>query len=168
MDNPRFAKTIFALLLAAFYFNWMRIYSELPQKIAIHFGFDGTPNGWAPKDGLLWTTLIVAAILSVTVLLPPRLIRSLASDRMNLPNKEYWLAPEHREQTMGFIEAQSVWFGCAVLLVLFTAFWLAARANLAPDKRFDSDTMWTALGIFFVVVIVWMVHFVRHFYRVPK
>jgi hypothetical protein len=35
-------------------------------------------------------------------------------------------------------------------------------------KHFDSHTMWTALGVFFFVVVVWMIHFVQHFYRVPE
>ena len=86
---------------------------------------------------------------------------------MNLPHRAYWLAPERRKQTMGFIEAQGIWFGCGVLLLLYTAFQLAVDANLSPDKRFNSHTMWNALGVFFFVVLVWMIHFVRHFYRVP-
>lgn len=167
MNNLRVARAVYALLLAFGYFNWMRIYPKLPQRIAVHFGYDGTPNGWAPKDGLLWTTLVVLAILSVTTMGIPRLVTAVSGDRMNLPHRAYWLAPERRKQTMGFIEAQGIWFGCAVLLLLYTAFQLAVDANLSPDKRFNSRTMWNALGVFFFVVVVWMIHFVRHFYRVP-
>lgn len=168
MNNLRVARAAYALLLAFGYFNWMRIYPKLPQRIAVHFGYDGTPNGWAPKDGLLWTTLIVLAILSVTTMGIPRLVTAVSGDRMNLPHRAYWLAPERRKQTMSFIEAQSIWFGCAVFLLLYTSFQLAMEANLSPGKRFDSDTMWTALGLFFFLVAVWMIHFVRHFYRVPE
>ena len=167
MNNLRVARVVYALLLAFGYFDWMRIYPRLPQRIAVHFGYDGTPNQWAPKDGLLWTALIVLAILTVTSMGVPRLVTAISGDRMNLPHRAYWLAPERRQQTMGFIEAQSIWFGCAVLLLLYTAFQLAMDANLSPDKRFDSHTMWTALGVFFFVVVVWMIHFVRHFCRVP-
>lgn len=167
MNNLRVARAVYALLLAFGYFNWMRIYPRLPQSIAVHFAHDGTPNGWAPKDGLLWMTLIVLAILSVTTMGIPRLIAAVSGDRMNLPRRAYWLAPQRRKQTMGFIEAQGIWFGCAVLLLLYTAFQLVVDANLSPDKRFNSQTMWNALGVFFFVVAVWMIHFVRHFYRVP-
>jgi Protein of unknown function (DUF1648) len=167
MDNLRVARAVYALLLAFGYFDWMRIYPKLPQRIAVHFAYDGTPNGWAPKDGVLWTTLIVLAILSVTTMGISRLIAAVPDDRMNLPHRAYWLAPERRKQTMGFIEVQGIWFGCAVLLLVYTAFQLAVDANLSPDKRFNSNTMWNALGVFFFVVAVWMIHFVRHFYRVP-
>ena len=167
MNNLRVARAVYVLVLAFGYFNCMRIYPKLPQRIAVHFGYDGTPNGWAPKDGLLWTTLIVLAILSVTTMGIPRLVTAVSGDRMNLPHRAYWLAPECRKQTMGFIEAQGIWFGCGVLLLLYTAFQLAVNANLSPDKRFNFHTMWNALGVFFFVAVVWMIHFVQHFYRVP-
>ena len=168
MNHLRVARAVYALLLTFGCFNWMRIYPKLPQRIAVHFGYDGTRNGWAPKDGLLWTILVVVVILSVTTMGIPRLVAAVSGDRMNLPHRAYWLASERRKQTMGFIEAQGIWFGCAVLLLLYTAFQLAMNANLSPDKHFDSHTMWTALGVFFFVVVVWMIHFVRHFYRVPE
>lgn len=167
MNNLRVARAVYVLVLAFGYFNCMRIYPKLPQRIAVHFGYDGTPNGWAPKDGLLWTTLIVLAILSVTTMGIPRLVTAVSGDRMNLPHRAYWLAPKRRKQTMGFIEAQGIWFGCGVLLLLYTAFQLAVNANLSPDKRFNFHTMWNALGVFFFVAVVWMLHFVQHFYRVP-
>lgn len=167
MNNLRVARAVYVLVLAFGYFNWMRIYPKLPQRIAVHFGYDGTPNGWAPKDGLLWTTLIVLAILSVTTMGIPRLVTAVSGDRMNLPHRAYWLAPECRKQTMGFIEAQGIWFGCGVLLLLYAAFQLAVNANLSPDKRFNFHTMWNALGVFFFVAVVWVLHFVQHFYRVP-
>lgn len=168
MNNPRLARVVYLLLLAFAYFNWLLTYSKLPQRIAVHFGYDGKPNGWAPKDGLLWTTLIVLVIVTLTTLGIPRLITAVSGDRMNLPHRAYWLASERRQETMGFLEAQSTWFGCAVLLLLYTAFQLAMNANLSPDAHFDSRTMWTALVVFFFVVVAWMIHFLQHFYRVPE
>jgi hypothetical protein len=105
MNHLGVARAVYALLLTFGCFNWMRIYPKLPQRIAVHFGYDGTPNGWAPKEGFLWTILIVVAILSVTTIGMPRLVTAFSGDRMNLPHRAYWLASERWKQTMGFIEA---------------------------------------------------------------
>lgn len=44
MNNLRVARAVYVLLLAFGYFNWMWTYPKLPQKIAVHFSYDGTPT----------------------------------------------------------------------------------------------------------------------------
>lgn len=99
--------------------------------------------------------------------LAPRQIAAQPNARINLPNRDYWLAPERREQTMRFISATMAWFGCEILLVLISGTFLALRANLATDHRFNSEAMLTVLICFLAGLLGLLVRLVRHFQRVP-
>jgi len=73
-----------------------------------------------------------------------------------------------REETMRFISATMAWFGCGILLVLISGTFLALRANLATDHRFNSEAMLAVLVCFLVGLLVLLVRLVRHFQRVPS
>ncbi|HKM82207.1 MAG TPA: hypothetical protein VJY15_14750 [Candidatus Acidoferrum sp.] len=66
-----------------------------------------------------------------------------------------------------FIAAQMAWFGCAILFIVLFGTYLAIRANLSPDRHFDNDTMIKVLAAFLFMTVLWIVHFLRHFYRLP-
>ncbi len=167
MDDPRFPKTIYALMLVAGLIQWVRYYPLLPERMAAHFNYEGHPNGWQPKDGFFLLMLAVVGVTAVIPFLSPRLIASRPNDQINLPHRSYWLAPVRREATIRFIAAQMAWFGCGVLFVLLFGTSLAIHANLRPDYRFDNSSMIKVLGGFLFLMVIWMVRFIRHFVRVP-
>lgn len=47
-------------LLPIFYF--IKIYADLPQTVALHFGWDGKPNRFGDKTELLWTIPLLSII----------------------------------------------------------------------------------------------------------
>ncbi|HTJ50189.1 MAG TPA: SdpI family protein [Cyclobacteriaceae bacterium] len=55
------------LLLALPYVYLLLVWSNLPDTVAIHFGLDGQPNGWASKTALLFIPLL--GILSYLLML---------------------------------------------------------------------------------------------------
>ena len=42
-------------------------WSKLPETIAIHFGLDGTPNGWAPKWIVVFLIPLVMAAVQLVI-----------------------------------------------------------------------------------------------------
>ncbi len=167
MDDPRFPKTVYVFMLVAGLFQWVRYYPLLPERMAGHFNFEGLPNGWEPKDVFFLLMLVVIGVTAVIPFLSPRLIAARPDNRINLPNRSYWLAPARREETFRFITAQMAWFGCGVLFVLLFGTSLAIHANLSPDYRFDNSAMIKVLGGFLFLTVLWMVRFIRHFVRIP-
>ncbi len=167
MDDPRVPKTVYVLMLVAGLFQWVFYYPRLPEKMASHFGFNGMPNGWMPRDAFFVVMLIVVGLTVLMTFLTPRLIAARPDNQINLPHKSYWLAPAHREETFRFIGAQMAWFGCAVLFIVLFGTSLAIRANFSPDGRFDNGTMFKVMVGFIVLTILWMARFIRHFFRIP-
>lgn len=168
MNDSRFPALFFLLLLALAMLQWVHAYPQLPDRMASHFSANGTPNGWQPKQAFFLVMPLVVVLCAVMSFLVPRVIALMPSDKINLPNKDYWLAPERRDETWRFFGAQMAWFGCALLFLLLSAASLAINANLPSIGQFDSQRMWYVLAGFVIFVVIWMIHFVRHFFNVPN
>ena len=167
MNDPRLPKFVFFLMLALGLLQWAHVYPQLPDVLASHFAADGTPNGHSPKEAFFLLMCVVLGLSAFVAFVTPRILANKPADRLNLPNKAYWLSPEHREETFRFFHAQMGWFGCAILFVLLYGTSLAIRANLTPSRHFDSSSMLYVMIGFGLFSLLWCVLFVRHFMKVP-
>jgi uncharacterized membrane protein len=167
MNDSRLPTLIYFLMLLLGLLQWVHAYPQLPATMASHFAADGMPNGWQPKVAFFLLTTVFIAVTAIPVFFVPRKIRKRSPDKINLPNKEYWLSPEHQEQTWGFLKTCMAWFGCGLLFVLLYAISEAINYNLPNIRRFDTRGMLFVLGGFLLFVIFWLAHFLRHFYNVP-
>jgi uncharacterized membrane protein len=167
MNSSRLPALIYFLLLIMGVLQWVNAYPQLPQTMASHFAANGTPNGWQPKQFFFLLTSVVIAVTAIPTFFAARRIRNRPPEKINLPNKAYWLAPEHREDTWRYISTFMAWFGCGVLFVLLYGISQAINYNLPNIRHFDSQGMLYVLGAFLLYVIVSLILFVRHFRNVP-
>jgi len=166
VDDPRFPRMLYFFLVLVCLLMMAYYYPRMPQRMAAHFAADGHANGWQPRESFFFLSLLINALSAVITFFAPWQITSKTNARINLPNREYWLAPERREATMRYIASTMAWFGCGALFVLISGTFLALRANLAPDHRFNSEGMLTVIGAFLLSLMFLMVSFVRHFQSV--
>ncbi|HVK06735.1 MAG TPA: DUF1648 domain-containing protein, partial [Armatimonadaceae bacterium] len=68
-------------------------YPLLPERVASHFGPDGRADGWTAKDAFIGVSVGTILFLSVFMSALSALIARIPDEAINLPNKEYWLAP---------------------------------------------------------------------------
>jgi len=167
MSDPRLPKLVYFLLLALGLLQWARSYSRLPPVMAAHFAANGAPNGFQPKELFFVLMLFIVGVSAFVAFVTPILLSSKPPDRINLPNKSYWLAPEHRQETFRFFRTQMAWFGCAILFILLYGTSLAINANLNTDHRFDSISMFYVMVVFGIFTLVWVIQFVLHFNKIP-
>jgi len=168
MNNSRLPQLVYVLLLICGAIGAAHYYPLLPERMASHFASDGTPNGWQPKGVFLLLMGMVAGVTAIIGFLAPGLIAGRPASQINLPNKEYWLAPERRASTMEFIARQMRWFSCAVLFVILFGGYEAIQANLQDVVRFNSQAMLVVVLGFLAFVLVWVFRFVRHFSSVRE
>lgn len=156
---------IFVLIVAGYAWHSSQ---AMPAVVASHFGPSGQANGFMPRDiyGRFMAVLIVAVPLLV-VYLPNALIRR-APGRINLPHRDYWLAPERRDDTIERLCSGS--FGLGYLLVAFLGYvhHLVVLANLATPPGLPSASFVGALVAFVVGMAGWAYLYLRRFFRVPR
>jgi uncharacterized membrane protein len=147
-------------------FVWLTA-PQLPNRVAVHFGAYGQPNGWMTRDQHVLFLLAAGLVVPTIILGIFALIRRLKGRGLNVPNKEYWLAPERREETLDFMLRQGFWYAG-----LFTAFFAAIHWSILMANRQTpvflppSHVVWIAGG-FLAASAVWVLVFFRYFLRKP-
>jgi uncharacterized membrane protein len=153
------------LILGALAAQCVYYFPLLPELVASHFGAGGRPNGWISRTGFLVFYLIMIAILASAMFLLPLLLRHLRTTAINIPNREYWLLPEHRGQAYEMLINEMAWFGNAILLFMVCVMQLVFEANTRSGQRpaLDEGRFLTLLSLFFAFVIFWIVRLYRRF-----
>jgi uncharacterized membrane protein len=115
------------LLLATLIVVWafaqgVRLYEHLPQRIPIHFGAAGRPDGWAGKGFFSVYGLLIAGAAMLVVM---ALVFRLSARWYNFPGKERVLRLPPAQQAYAIAPMQELlaWIGAAIAI----AFSFAAR-----------------------------------------
>jgi uncharacterized membrane protein len=133
----------------------------LPERMASHFGADGVPNAWMRRATFIDANLVIVGILTVAFLALSLLCGSRDESSIELPNKEYWMAPERRRQTLDFLSGYFLWFGAGTLSLVFDVFRQVFRVNLSLSNALEHPR--TSLAAYAVFVIAWTAGFFRRF-----
>jgi hypothetical protein len=156
----------YVALAAVAAFVWLTS-AALPPVVASHFGPGGGADGYMGKG--LYTALMVALVIVVPGLIASSivLVRVLPPRLVNLPNKQYWLAPERRAASLEALGALGVRF--AVTLAVFLGFvhWLVVRANSVQPPRLAEGWLFAGLAVFILATLVSVFSLFRRFSRVP-
>lgn len=155
-----FAFAIVLGIIEALYF-----YPLLPDRMAVHFNASGRADGWGPKGPFFLTMGTVFTIMTALFSGLPSLIRLVPVSLINLPNKDYWLAPERKEETMRRITNQFFFIGAMALLLLDGVFYFTLKTNLSGTPVLPTKWMWGMIIGFFIVNIVWTISMIRSFRR---
>ncbi len=139
--------------------------SSLPPVVASHFVAGGAANGFMSRGAYLRFTitlliglpLLIAFLSSITSIVPARLI--------NLPNRDYWLAPERQANTFSYLRKHSARLG--VILAIFVCFvhWLVIQANTHSPPLFPERAFIIGMAVFLVGVVIWLGGLIAHFRR---
>lgn len=156
------AKTVLIFLLALSVIQSVYFYPQLPDTVASHFDGRGIPNGWMSKQ------MFVAVYLGMMLLMVAifHIIPRFPNQLRNIPNRDYWMAPERKEGTLNYIDNVSPRLGIATMLLFLYVFQLVMEANLFPKPVLSGNVGW-ALILYFIFFAIWLFKFLRRFWRIP-
>lgn len=149
LTNYRLASNIIWVTLIAGILQSAYFYPQLPETVATHFNASGNADSFSSK---LSTGLMeIALLLFITFLFwgLAKFIPKIPNDLINLPNKEFWLAPERKERTLKTISAVIVWFGIATNIFLILTFQSVIQANLSGNYKLTFP--------FFIMLITYLI-----------
>jgi uncharacterized membrane protein len=141
------------------------LWDGLPERFASHFGPSGRPDAFMPRGTFM---TLMGAVGGGTVLLLcvlPQLLRFVPTRLINLPNRDYWLAPERRDRSLARLGNLLGWLGAATGVLFAGVMELAIRANLA-QTGLDMGAFGIAMALYVATVIGVLVALVWQF-RLP-
>ena len=157
-----FYRSLFYGLVAIALLQTVFYYPQMPDVVASHFDGSGAADGWSTRTVFFAIYLaIIGLVVAVFTFLPGR-FGEQGKLRMNLPNRDYWLAPERRQQTLVFFQRQMMILGIAHLLLAIYTIQLAIIANLQQAGQLHSSIFW-ALGLYCLFLAVWLIRFFLQF-----
>jgi uncharacterized membrane protein len=139
----------------------------LPERFATSFNSAGEPECWMDRSSFM-LFLSGMGSLGILVFIVIGFVSRFTPDKwVNVPRREYWLAPERRAETMNYLFRQMLWFAC-LLCCLFIAVDISTiHANRLTRPHLPMGEFLTIIGCFVAGTIVWSISFVSHFKR-PK
>jgi uncharacterized membrane protein len=161
----KFPLLLFLALLAAAAALIFRLAGQLPDLVAVHFDAAGRANGFMTRAGcrdfMLLSTLGVPLLITLATALLPRV---LPASLINIPHRDYWLAPERARDSLAFLSEQGLWFGCIFVVFLSFVDGMLVKANAVSPAEFPSTLFAIMLILFFCAVGAWFVRMLRRFH----
>jgi uncharacterized membrane protein len=161
MRRNRIAYTAFLAAAALCIGQALLCAPALPERMASHFGPGGAPNAWMRRGSFIELNLAIVGFLTLAFLAVAFLCGSRDEASIELPAKEYWMAPERRQATVDYLSASFLWFGAATLLLMFDVFRQVFRFNLSLSTALEHPR--TSLAVYASFVIAWVAAFYRRF-----
>jgi uncharacterized membrane protein len=163
MNGRRLPLAFFLVTAALCVAQAAHYYPLLPAKVASHFGSSGAPDGWMPKGPLIWTNISAVVMLALLLLGTASSMSQYPDSRIKLPHKDYWLAPQRREETFAVITDHFLWFGTATFLLLLDVFHQVFRFNLGQAPILEHPVQ--SLAAYVAFAIGWLISFWMRFAR---
>jgi uncharacterized membrane protein len=168
MTGTRLPHALFFAIAFAAIAQCVHDFPLLPERLASHFTASGIPNGWMSKTQFAWMyALVLLPALAVEFWVPRQIARK-PDAKLNLPNKQFWLAPERRARTFAYFDSFFAWYGCAFLLVVAFAMGLAMRANFETPPRLPAAFIVSDIAGFLLFNVIAIAAMLRRFANPKK
>lgn len=151
-------------LLLAGYLIWSAF--VLPERVASHFDADGRPNGWMHRSVHLILMAAFGFVLPLLLSGVFRIVRHVPVSLVNIPNRDYWLTPERREEAFRKLSDHSLWFACLMSGFSIGMNHIVVQANLHPPPRISGTQVLVFVALFALGVGGWVIGMIRLF-RIP-
>jgi uncharacterized membrane protein len=141
------------LLLAALFVN--QTYGMLPAQVAVHFDDAGYPTSFIAAARYRIFVLLFTLALPIALVSLMTSAYSRAKD-LKLPNRDYWLAPQHIARTRSFLVGHGIWFGSLLVGLMSFMHWLVLDANRRVPPQLSNQSMFIGLLVLLGCMIAWI------------
>jgi uncharacterized membrane protein len=163
MKSLRYSALFLGLAWALFLASLAYAAAQLPEPVASHFGVSGQANGWMSRSAYLMFMAAVGFGLPLFITALSVTTRFVPDALVNLPHKDYWLAPERRAATFGYLGRHSLWLAAMMVVFLTGLNLLTVLANRPPSPHLSNTLVWALAGAFLAGTALWAVALYRHF-----
>ncbi len=141
-------------------------FAVLPARVASEFDLSGEPKSWMAKGAFVIFNITLLILLPIFLLSLGWICTKLPKWMIDLPHKDYWLAPERKAQTAASIFRFMIWLAVGIELFLTALVGLVYRANLGHPEIMR-QTPYYLLGCFVAFMAGWIIRFYGKFRKAP-
>ena len=161
-------KAIYITLFFALAAQTAYYYPLLPETMASHFNFKGTANGWMAREMFFLLEYGVILMIYASMALSAWYMNRYP-EKMNMMNKDYWPAPERRDETIAYFNAKMDHIGIAGSLFMLFVMQCVIETNINGGKvMMDQTTLFIGLAVFLGYMLIWTITLVVKFARIPS
>jgi len=153
--------TLIVALAMLFLGQLIFYYPQMPDPMASHFNGYGEPDGWMSKNGFFAFEIGLLFFCAALFFATTRFLTKLPDSLINMPRKDYWLAPERRAATLRVFRDKMEAFYIPVFLLLVIINQFVFRANLSRENL--PPISWLFIGAFVFYTIIWSINLNRKF-----
>jgi uncharacterized membrane protein len=164
----RVPQAVFLLLVFLGFLQARNFAAAMPGVMATHFGASGSTNGWQTKGQFFVVEIVMLGVCLLIGFGIPFIISKAPPSLINLPNKEFWLAPVRRDHTISVMRMQMAWFACALLTFLIVVNQLVFNANQSVPRHLNGPQFTMALAAFLGFTAIWTLRLISKFSNVPS
>jgi uncharacterized membrane protein len=144
---------------------WARSAPQLPETLATHFSAHGEPNGWMSRSDNQMFMLIFGLCFPLLIVLLCNATRFLPRGLVNIPHRDYWLAPERRRETSNYLILHSLWLACLAVCFVIGLQFSIVHANNQEPPHLSMPMILAVVVPFLAGTVIWVVILMRHFRR---
>jgi len=135
---------------------------DMPQRVAIHFNAEGEADNWAGRTthalfiaGLpLLITALFAGLAALTTRFPKLL---------NIPRRDYWLAPERLRFTAALMLRWLLWLACLITIFFGALHWIVLLANQTQPAKLSMSHLLPLVMHFLIACMIWTASLLMRF-----
>lgn len=114
------------------------------------------------RSSFAWFSILPVSVVLFVTFIVPLLVAKLPPSLINLPNKDYWLAPERKDEAMRRFGVRMEWLGVLLLAFLAIVYELVFQANLTRTGLANGPFI-VALVAYLLLNVLWIVSLIRAF-----
>jgi len=155
----RIVPFVFASVLLLYFGFVYWTADKIPTRVATHFGSNGQANGWMSHSNYLLFLSLTPFVLMLLFKGIAWMTRHLPARYINIPRREYWLAPERRATTVDYICAWLTVLQCLLLLFFAMSDYFIILANRVDPPRISTNTVLLQAVGFLIALLAWTTAF---------
>jgi predicted Ser/Thr protein kinase len=152
----------FAVIYAAYAWYLRSLSWQLPERPVSHFNMSGEANAWMNRSTYLMVSAAIPLIFVGMAWLASRSVWWWPGV-VNLPRRDYWLAPERLADTAALIFHRMLWLGCLQTIFFFRIHVMVLAANRASPPHLPSGPFLVWIIAFLMMVMIWISFFIMRF-----
>lgn len=167
VHNSRRAGSLMTLICLMVFSVTFVIYTSyyLPSMVAIRFSVNNEPDGWMTRNSYLLLILTLLISIPTVISVGISMLSQQFPHLINLPNRDYWLAPQRFDESLDFLASHGHRLGRLIIVLMIGLHYVVLVANRAePPVLPQSWSMAILLGFVFALGI-WVLALYRRFHK---